>query len=156
MSSKRRRPPRQQKSEPRLHDTVRLSADGLAKVLGDLEARVMQVVWKLGVPVPARAVHREVVRRHPVALLTVVTVLNKLVAKGLLTRAKQDDLLHYEARLSEEEFMTHASRRVVEGILSFGPEAVTASFVDVLAEQDPEQLAEMARLIRRRLRSREE
>ncbi len=78
------------------------------------------------------------------------------MAKGLLTRAKQDDLLHYEARLSEEEFMAHASRRVVEGILSFGPEAVTASFVDVLAEQDPEQLAEMARLIRRRLRSREE
>lgn len=153
--SKRRRPPPQVR-EPRLHDTVRLSAEGLAKVLGDLEARVMQAVWKLAVPSPARAVHREVVRRHPVALLTVVTVLNKLVAKGLLTRAKRDDLLHYEARLSEDEFMAHASRRVVEGILSFGPEAVTASFVDVLAEQDPEQLAEMARLIRRRLRSREQ
>lgn len=153
--SKRRRSARPQVREPRLHDTVRLSADGLAKVLGDLEARVMQAVWKLGAPAPARAVHLEVVRRHSVALLTVVTVLNKLVAKGLLSRAKRDDLLHYEARLSEEEFMAHASRRVVEGILSFGLEAVTASFVDVLAEQDPEQLAEMARLIRRRLRNRE-
>lgn len=143
------------RKDPRLQDTVRLSADGLAKVLGDLEARVMAAVWKLNRPAPARAVHTEVVRRHPVALLTVVTVLNKLVAKGLLRRAKRQDLLHYEAILSEEELTAHASRRIVEGILSLGSEAVTTSMVDVLAEQDPEQLADMARLIRRRLRSQE-
>lgn len=154
--SRSRRPGKGRARAPRLQDTVRLSADGVAKVLGDLEARVMQAVWKLEAPSPARAVHREVIRRHPVALLTVVTVLNKLVAKGLLIRAKQDLLFHYSARLTEAELMAHASRRVVEGILSLGPEAVTASFVDVLAEQDPEQLAEMGRLIRRRLRAQEE
>ena len=141
---------------PRLQDTVRLSADGLGKVLGDLEARVMQAAWKIGCPAPARAVHTEVVKRHQVALLTVVTVLNKLVIKGLLTRAKRDDLLHYEAAISEQELTAHASRRIVEGILSLGSEAVTTSMVDVLAEQDPEQLAELGRLIRRRLRAEEE
>ena len=136
---------------PRLQNTVRLSAEGLAKVLGDLEARVMRAVWDLGRPATARQVHERVRRRHDVALLTVVTVLNKLVAKGLLARRKRDDLLHYEARWSEEEFMAHASRRVVEGVLSFGPDVAT-SFVDVLAERDPDQLAELARLIRRRLK----
>jgi predicted transcriptional regulator len=137
---------------PRLQDTIRLSAEGLAKVLGDLEARVMQIVWRIGKPAPARAVHARVATEHQVELLTVVTVLNKLVEKGLLSRAKRDDLLHYEARYSEEEFTALASRRVVEGILSFGPEALATSFVDVLAERDPEQLAELGRLIRRRLR----
>ncbi len=140
---------------PRLHDTVRLGADGLAKVLGDLETRVMRAVWTLQRPVPARAVHEVVARRHDVALLTVVTVLNKLVDKGLLRRAKIDDLLHYEARLTEDALMAHASRRVVEGILSLGPDAVTASFVDVLAEREPEQLEELARLVRRKLRERD-
>ena len=137
---------------PRLQDTIRLSADGLAKVLGDLEARVMRAVWDLGRPSPARAVYEVVIREHDVALLTVITVLNKLVDKGLLTRAKRDDLLHFQPRLSEEEFMAHASRRVVEGVLSFGPDVVAASLVDVLAERDPERLAELGRLIRRRLR----
>jgi predicted transcriptional regulator len=151
-----RRPARPSEPEPRLLDTVRLSADGLAKVLGDLEARVMRAVWKIGKPAPARAVHAEVAKRHRVALLTVITVLNKLVAKGLLCRAKRDDLLHFEACLTEEELMLHASRRVVEGIMSLGPQAVTASFVDVLARTDPEQLSEMARLIRRRLKAKEE
>lgn len=138
--------------EPHLHDTVRLSADGLAKVLGDLEARVLRVVWALGSPAPARAVHERVITEHPVALLTVITVLNKLVAKGILDRRKVDDLLHYSARLGEAEFMAHASRRVIEGVLAFHPDAVAASFVDVLAERDPERLAELARLIERRLR----
>lgn len=139
----------------RLQDTVRLSADGLAKVLGDLEARVVRAVWRIGRPAPARAVHEQVAREHEVAVHTVITVLNKLVDKGLLARGKRGDLLHYEARMSEDEFRAWASRRVVEGILSFGPEAVTASFVDVLAEHDPERLAELARLVEARLREQE-
>ena len=139
----------------RLQDIVRLSADGLAKVLGQLEARVMQAVWHLARPVPARAVHDVVAREHRVANLTVVTVLNKLVAKGLLTRAKRGDLLHYEARISEEAFTAHASRRVVEGILSLDSQAVAASLVDVLADHDPEQLAELGRLVQARLKRQE-
>jgi len=116
----------------------------------------MQAVWTLGKPAPARAVYEVVIEQHDVALLTVITVLNKLVAKGLLTRAKRDELLHYSARLSEEEFRTIASRRVVGGILSLGAEAVAASLVDLLAEKDPEQLAELGRLVRRKLREQEE
>ncbi len=137
---------------PHLHDTVRLSADGLAKVLGDLEARVLQAVWDFGEPVPARAVFERVMEEHACSPLTVITVLNRLVGKRILHREKQGDLLHYSARMTETEFVAHASRRVVEGILSFQPEAVAASMVDVLAEQDPAQLAELARLIRRRIR----
>lgn len=133
-----------------------MSAEGLAKVLGDLEARIMRVVWVLGRPASARAVHAAVAKEHKVEPLTVITVLNKLVAKGLLSRRKRDDLFHYEARFTEPEFMAHASRRVVEGVLSFGPEAVAASLIDVLAEQDPAHLEELGRLIRRRLREQED
>ena len=137
---------------PRLHDTVRLRADGVAKVLGDLEARVLRAVWKLKHPATTREVHDLVAKEHDVAPLTVITVLNKLVVKRVLARRKIDDLYHYSANMDEKTFRAHVSRRVVEGILSFGQEAVAASFVDVLAERDPQQLAELAKLIRRRLR----
>lgn len=112
----------------------------------------MTAVWELRRPVPARTVHERVLHEHAVTIHTVITVLNKLVEKGLLRREKRDDLLHYEATLSEEEFRAQASRQVVEGILSFGHDAVTASFVDVLAERDPAQLAELARLIEQRMK----
>lgn len=136
---------------PGIQDTVRLSARGLAKVLGDLEARVLRAVWKAGEPATAREIHSRVVRQHKVELLTVITVLNKLVTKGILARAKKDDLFHYHARSSEKDFMASASKRVVEGILSLGHHAVSSSLVDALAARDRDQLAELGRLVRRKL-----
>jgi predicted transcriptional regulator len=61
---------------------VRLSADGLAKVLGDLESRVLRAVWALGRPVPARAVHDAIEPSHPISSLTTITVVDKLVLCG--------------------------------------------------------------------------
>ena len=139
------------KATPHLHDTVRLSAEGLAKVLGDLEARVMRVVWAMGEPAPAREVHARVVEEHEVAHLTVVTVLNKLVDKGLLCREKREGLFHYRACWTEAEFRAYVSRRLVEGMLSFEPRALATSFVEVLAERDRGELAALRRLIDARL-----
>lgn len=132
-------------------DTLRLSERGLPMLLGDLQARVLRVVWKLGEPASAREIHDRVIKQHQVELLTVITVLNKLVTKGVLRREKRDDVFHYRARLPEAEFMASASRRVMERVLSLGHEAITASLVDVLARRDPEHLAELGRLVRRRL-----
>lgn len=139
------------KPDLRLHDTLRLSASGIAKVLGDLESLVLQTVWDLSIPSTARQVHEKVIEVHEVQLHTVITVLNKLVGKRLLRRDKIDHLLHYEALMSEEEFTSHASRRAIEGVLSLSPNLVAASFVDVLAERDPDQLAELADLIQQKL-----
>lgn len=74
----------------------------------------------------------------------------------MLWRERRDDLLHYQAQWTEDEFMAHASRRVVEGVFSFEPDAVATSLVELLAERDPERLADLGRLIRRRLREQEE
>ena len=137
---------------PHLQGTVRLGAEGLAKVLGDLEARILREMWAIGERAPARVVHDRIAAVHSVSPLTTITVLNKLVAKRVLSRRKVGDLYHYAPTMSEEAFRAIVSRRVVEGILSFGPAAVASSMVDVLAEQNPEQLEELGRLIRRKLR----
>lgn len=141
-------------SLPQLQDTVRLSADGLAKVLGDLEARVLRAVWEFDRPATAREIHERVIDEHVVSPLTTITVLNRLVVKRVLKRSKSGDRIHFAARLAEAAFMTHVSRRVVEGVLSFDSDAVATSFVDVIAERDPEQLEVLARLIRQRIRER--
>lgn len=134
-------------AQPKMGDAVRLSADGLAKVLGDLEARLLTAVWQFDEPVTARTVHEMVIVEHEVALLTVVTVLNKLVEKRILTRRKIGGLLHYAAAISPDEFHDFASRRMVEGVLDFAPERLAACFVDVLAERDPAQLDRLAALV---------
>ncbi|MBL0892177.1 MAG: BlaI/MecI/CopY family transcriptional regulator [Gemmatimonadaceae bacterium] len=119
----------------------------MAKVLGDLEARLLTAVWQLDEPVTARTVHEMVIVDHPVALLTVVTVLNKLVEKQILTRRKMRGLLHYEAAMEPADFQDLVSRRMVEGVIDFAPERLAACFVNVLAERDPAQLDRLARLV---------
>lgn len=139
----------------RLQDTVRLSAAGAGMLLGDLEHRVLEAAWSLKRPATARELHDRVVRTHEVVYITTVTVANRLVEKGILSREKRDDLFHYSATLSRAEFADRASRHVVARIVELGATAVSASLVEVLAERDPEQLAELGRLVRRKLRETE-
>ena len=148
--AKERKPLRSRRS-PKLQDTVRLSADGVAKVLGDLEARILHVLWALGRPVPAKQVYTRVAETPPISPLTVITVLNRMTEKGLLRRVKKSDLFHYDARMTEPEFMSHASRHMVEGVISFEPDAMAASFIDAWAKRDPDRLAVLSRLIEERL-----
>ena len=122
-------------------------------LLGDLERRLMEAVWSLDRPATAREIHESLTRGREIELITAVTVLNRLVSpKRLLQRKKQSDVFHYSATRSRSEFVQEASRHVVERVLALGSDAVTASIVDVLAERDPGQLAELGRLVRKKLR----
>ncbi len=60
-AGKNRPTPDRSANSPQLADTVRLSSDGLAKVLGDLEARVLKTVWSFDGQVPVRVVHERLV-----------------------------------------------------------------------------------------------
>src|ERR671927_1307041 len=142
---------------PQIQSSIKLSAEGAAAaVLVPLEAIILEALWTLGRPASAMELYEVVRRSHRAAPLTVITVANRLVAKRLLRREKREDLFHYSPVYDRDTFTALVSRRVVEGILSVGGNAIATSFVDVLAERDPEQLAELARLIRRRLKEQEE
>lgn len=139
-----------------LQDTLRLSGSGAGMLLGDLEHALMEVVWSTSGPATAREIHARIVKARPIEIITAVTVLNRLVSpKRLLRRQKIRDVFHYSATLSRDEFTQRASRYVMERVLALGADAVSASMVDVLADRDPELLAELGRLVRRKLRDRD-
>ena len=140
-----------------LQDTLKLSGRGAGMLLGELEHALMQASWSLGRVATARQLHERVARTRPIELITAVTVLNRLVApKRLMQRQKLNDIFHYRAILTREEFLRRASRHVAERVLALGTDAMTSSIVDVLAERDPAQLAELGRLVRRKLRERDD
>jgi predicted transcriptional regulator len=150
------RKPRSSKNTIAMQDTLKLSSSGAAMLLGELEHVLLEAAWSLGRPATARELHARIVKTRPIEQITAVTVLNRLAAKRLLQREKVNDIFHYRPTLSREEFMQRASRHVAERVLGLGADAVTASIVDVLAERDPEQLAELGRLVRRKLRERDD
>jgi predicted transcriptional regulator len=126
----------------------RLQAQGLARVLGAIEAEVMDFIWAAGEPVPLRAVHAALQASRPLSVNTVVSVLNHLVDKGLLRRRRAGRGHLFAATVSREEFVADVSHEVASGLIrDFGRLAV-AQFVAALREEDPQALAALAKVLR--------
>lgn len=130
--------------------TFRPFKDGLAKVLGELEADVMECVWSEAQPVSARRVEDEIGRQRGVQYITLVTVLNNLCRKGLLTREKEGRAFYYLPRMTRDQFVEKVSREILSGIMGLGREAALRSFVDVLAENAPDQLEALKKELKAR------
>ncbi|HVX21771.1 MAG TPA: BlaI/MecI/CopY family transcriptional regulator [Acidimicrobiales bacterium] len=86
------------------------SVVGMAR-LGDLERRVMEVLWA---DPGADATVREVAAQMPgYAYTTVLTVLDRLRNKGLVTRTKDGRAFRYAAASSREEYTADLMREAL-------------------------------------------
>ncbi len=133
--------------------SFRLHQEGLARVFGELEAKVMEAVWNLNEPT-VQAVCDYLGPTYNYK--TVMTVLNRLVDKDALTRQRVSRAFIYRPCQSREAFLCRVSRAIMGGLVrDFGSLAV-AQFVETLDEIDPEQLAELERLVQARRRSQTE
>ena len=130
--------------------SFRIHQEGMARVFGELEAKVMEAVWALNEPT-VQAVCDYLGPTYNYK--TVMTVLNRLVEKGALTRQRQSRAFIYHTGQSREAFLGRVSRAIMGSLVrDFGSLAV-AQFVDTLEEIDPEQLAELERLVHERRQS---
>ncbi|MGQ0572488.1 MAG: BlaI/MecI/CopY family transcriptional regulator [Armatimonadota bacterium] len=131
--------------------SFRLSGRRLSRVLGDLEADVMKVLWRRS-PSSIREVWDEIKSKRPIAFNTVMTVMNRLVDKGLLRREDRRGSYRYTPRVSQEVFLARVSHDVAETLIHEFGEIAVAQFLEVLQEVDPEKLVALERLIRERRR----
>ncbi len=129
-----------------------LDGSGLTRVLGELEARIMEAIWRLGAPTGKEICDALGPGSH---YKTVLTVVNRLVEKGLLTREPTGDrAFRYRAVESREAFLGRVSARVANGLVGdFGRQAL-AHLVGAADAVDPSYLDELERLVRERRESR--
>ena len=125
-----------------------LGGSGLTRVLGELEARIMEAVWVLGAPTGAEIRDALGPDAH---YKTVLTVANRLVEKGLLAREPaQGRAFRYRATVDRAAFLDRVAGSVATGLLGdFGRPAL-ARLVEAAAEVDPSYLDELERLVRER------
>ena len=115
----------------------------VSKVLGPLEAEIMEVVWADRAPLDVRSVlgRLNTERSSALAYTTVMTVMARLAEKGILRRELQGRGYVYEAALRDPAAI--AVRNVMR---DFGDAAV-AQFVDE-ARSDPALRRRLERLLR--------
>ena len=71
--------------------------------LGELEREVMARLWDAGEPLTVRQVHERLDPDRGLAYTTVMTVLDRLAKKGVVTQQKADRAYRYAAAQTREE-----------------------------------------------------
>ena len=114
--------------------SFRIHEEGIARLFGELEAKVMESIWELQDQEPTvQAVCDYLGPGHNYK--TVMTVLNRLVEKGALTRQRQSRAFIYLPRQSRDAFIGRVSRLILGGLVrDFGSLAAVA----MLRENDQE------------------
>lgn len=131
--------------------------DSFRRSLGPLEQELLRVLWRRG-----DATVRELTDAGAVegAYTTVMTTLDRLYKKGILTREPEGRAFRYRPAYSEEEFKRGAVADGLQQLFSSARlgEAPVSFLVDEITKHDAALLDELQRAIekkRRELRKRE-
>jgi predicted transcriptional regulator len=117
--------------------------------LGELEAAVMEVVWKHA-PVTAREVCDRMRGRWQRAYTTIMTTMDRLHRKGVLGRRKDGLAWRYDPVLNATEFHKAVADGLAGRILSANHDTALHAFVDVAASIDEALLDRLRQLIDQR------
>ena len=116
--------------------------------LGQLEREVMRLTWHGG----EVSVHEvQQLLGEDKAYTTVMTTLDRLFRKGLVTRRKSGRAYLYSPSITREEFEHGFAVDILNGLFSRSggaAEPLLSCFVEAVSERDHELLDELDRLVR--------
>jgi predicted transcriptional regulator len=115
-----------------------------ARVLGDLETQIMELLWEQH-PLSVRATCERLRGDH--AYTTIMTTMDRLHKKRLLERTKDGNAFIYEPAMDRAEYQKRVVEAALTPLLEQGAAPVLAAFVEVAADLDHDNLAELERLI---------
>lgn len=134
---------------------IKPKTSGSRMVLGDLEADIMDYMWQHS-PATVREVKEHLAGKRKLAYTTVMTVMSRLVDKGMLSHEERGRSYLYSPTQTFEEFRTRTMDSIFNGLISGFGEPVLSHFVESLGSEDAEKLDELSRLIEQKKKEREE
>jgi predicted transcriptional regulator len=116
-----------------------------AMALGDLEREALEVLWNHE-NVSGKEIFDILGKKKKIQHNTILTVLERLIKKGLVGKKKSGKNNTYFPRLTREQFTEKISAPLIEELFDMSSNAAMAAFVDN-ARRDPAVLDELKRLI---------
>jgi predicted transcriptional regulator len=93
--------------------------------LAPLELECMSALWPMGEGT-VRDIHRELSVARKRAYTTVLTIMDRLAQKGIVTRYKAGRAYRYRANLTADEARLKAVEKIVEGFFAGSTDALAA------------------------------
>jgi len=131
---------------------LRPKPTGLASLFGELELRVLEVLWERGAEVAVR----DFLPHFPnAAYTTVMTTMERLHRKGVLERRKAGRAFLYRPAQSREALESRIIVRTLEPLLNGNAEPVLSCLVEEVSRHDEKLLDELERLVREKRKQQE-
>ena len=124
-----------------IHFNFRPHKEGLNKILGELETRVMEVLW-LRQEASVREVWNELNAKRPLAYTTVLSTMRNLHGKNYLERSKSGVTHIYRPTCSKDNLIRKVTDEVVNGLLCDFASPFLASLMDWKDKKDLTQTIE--------------
>lgn len=113
--------------------------------LGDLERAIMDRLWAIDPPTPeaamsVREIHDSLSQERDIAYTTVMTVLDRLTKKGLVTRERDGRAWRYLPQSTSEELTAHLLRDSLDHIDTSDRRAAMLHFLDSASADEIDDL----------------
>jgi len=118
---------------------------------GDLEEKVMDAVWKLGNATVSET--REYLGKDKFAHTTIMTILDRLYKKGILTRKKEGKGYRYYPLMTKEEFEKAVAKKVISDMVKSNPSLALPAFEGVIEELSAEEIEKLKKLIEEKVKN---
>lgn len=129
-------------------DQRNLVVHGEQKYLGELQGRIMELVWTRG-PITVREAHESLGAERPLAYTTVMTVMSRLADEGVLVRERGGKTYLYRAACTREEFRADISGTIVKDLVADFGDLALAQFVEAIERADPARLERLRKFFGR-------
>ncbi|WP_261303176.1 BlaI/MecI/CopY family transcriptional regulator [Paenibacillus andongensis] len=121
---------------------------GLNRFFGPLEAKIMEILWTNSLEMTIKDVQQKLDQAKIINFNTVMTVMNRLVDKGILQKKSVVRSFKYKPVVTRDEFMETQSKELTFDLIEeFGSLAVT-HMVDALDKVDPDLLDQLEQKIK--------
>lgn len=108
---------------------------GLNRFFGSLEAKIMDNLWE-SEELSIKEVQLRLEKEKPVNFNTVMTVMNRLLDKGILEKRLKGRLSLFRPIASKEAFIEQQSKRLTENLLDEFGDVVINHMIDAIKDVD--------------------
>ncbi|MCM3729466.1 BlaI/MecI/CopY family transcriptional regulator [Neobacillus cucumis] len=123
-------------------NNFRVDQEGLNRFFGPLESKIMNILWN-GNESSIKEVQLILEKEKPINFNTVMTVMNRLVDKNILTKRLEGRTSLFKPLTTKEDFINNQSKKLTENLLDEFGGLVVNHMLDSLKEVDDHLLEKL-------------
>lgn len=120
---------------------------GLNRFFGPLEAKIMNILWNSS-ELAIKDVQQKLEKEKKTSFNTVMTVMNRLVEKEVLTKRMEGRGSLYRPVLTKNDFLERQSKELMNGLIDEFGQLVVSHMIDSLEEADESLIAKLEQKIK--------